>query len=245
MPPKPNPQAQRRAARAGVQTYAVNKKKTEIINLKQNKIENQNDKWGRTFQKRLPMLALVAPLCFFIASLVRAFGIGTLPGDLYWVSSYEGLIMGIGAPFFVATFIFMGQRIAERSPNTGILVTVLSVLGTAFIAFVSGFRALAAGFVASGMDPKAINDGFESEASLIWLLGLLLYNFCFMFVWIIAGVAIMRKKIAPWWVGLAFILSVPSLITAQALYIMLEIFWPLALGLWLLGVWGLVKFGDK
>ena len=81
---------------------AVNKKKTEIINLKQNKMEIQNDKWGRTFKKRLPMLALVAPLCFFIASVVRAFGIGTLPGDLNWVSSYEGLIMGIGAPFFVA-----------------------------------------------------------------------------------------------------------------------------------------------
>ena len=208
-------------------------------------MENQNDKWVSTFKKRLPMLALVAPVCFFIASVVRALGIGTLPGELYWVSSYEGMIMGIGVPFFVATFIFIGQRIAERSPNTGIVVTVLGVLGTAFIAFISGFRALAAGFVASGMDPKAINDGFESEASLIWLLGLLLYNFCFMFAWIIAGVAIMRKKIAPWWVGLAFILSIPSLITAQALYYKLEIFWPLALGLWLLGVWGLVKFGNK
>jgi len=205
----------------------------------------KNDKWGTTFERWLPMLALVAPLFFFIASLVRAFGIGTLPGDLNWVSSYEGLIMGIGVPFFVATFIFMGHRIAMRSPNTGIVVTVLGVLGTAFIAFISGFRGLAAGFVASGIDPKAINDGLESDASLTWLLGLLLYNFCFMLAWLIAGVAIMRNKIAPWWVGLAFILSVPSLITGQALYINLEIFWPLALGLWLLGVWGLVKLGDK
>ena len=208
-------------------------------------MENHNDKWVITFKKRLPMLALVAPVLFFIASVVRAFGIGTLPGDLNWVSSYEGLIMTIGVPFFVATFIFIGQKIAERSPNTGIWVTVLGVLGTAFITFVSGFRALAAGFVASGMEPKAINDGFESEASLIWLLGLLIYNFCFMFAWIIAGVAIMRKKIAPWWVGLAFILSIPSLITAQAIYFNLEIFWPLALGLWLLGVWGMVRFCDK
>ncbi|MGE0589803.1 MAG: hypothetical protein AB7O48_14595 [Cyclobacteriaceae bacterium] len=208
-------------------------------------MESQNDKWVSTFKRRLPTLALVAPLCFFIASIVRAFGIGTLPGDLYWISSYEGLIMGIGVPFFVATFIFMGQRIAERSPNTGIWVTALGVLGTAFIAFISGFRGLAAGFVASGIDPKAINDGLESEGSLIWLSGILLYNFCFMFAWLIAGVAIMRNKIAPWWVGLAFTLSVPSLITAQALYINLEIFWPFALGLWLLGVWGLVKSGDK
>jgi hypothetical protein len=57
----------------------------------------------------------------------KAFGIATLPGDLNWVSSYEGLIMTIGVPFFVATFIFMGQRIAEWSPNTGIGVTVLGV----------------------------------------------------------------------------------------------------------------------
>jgi len=187
------------------------------------------------------MLALVAPLCFFIASVVRALGIGTLPEDLNWMSAPEGLIMTIGVPFFVATFIFIGQRIAEQSPNTGILVTVLGVLGTAFIAFISGFRVLSAGFVASGMDPKAISDGLESEATLIWLLGLLLYDFCFMLAWIIAGVAIMRKKIAPWWVGLAFILSVPSLITAQALHYKLEVFWPLALGLWLLGVWGVVR----
>jgi hypothetical protein len=84
-------------------------------------------------------------------------------------------------------------------------------LGTAFITFISGFRALAAGLVASGMDPKAINDGFESEASLIWLSGLLLYNFCFMFAWIIAGVAIMRKKIAPWVgrIGFYFVYSIP------------------------------------
>lgn len=208
-------------------------------------MENQNDKWVRTFKKRLPMLALVGPFFFFIASVVRAFGIGTLPGEVYWVSSYEGLIMTIGVPFFVATFIFMGQKIADHSPNTGIAVTVLGVLGVAFITFISSFRALAAGFVALGMDPKMINDGLESEASMIWLSGLFLYNFCFFSTWIIAGVAIMRKKIAPWWAGLAFILSIPSLITAQALYYNLEIFWPLANAMWLFGVWGLVRFGNK
>ncbi len=63
-------------------------------------MENQNDKWVRTFKKRLPMLDLVGPFLFFMASLVRAFGIGTVPGELYWVSSYEGLMMTIGVPFF-------------------------------------------------------------------------------------------------------------------------------------------------
>ncbi|MBK7873730.1 MAG: hypothetical protein IPJ74_25255 [Saprospiraceae bacterium] len=52
----------------------------------------------------------------------------------------EGMIMSIGVPFFVGTFIFIGQKIVERSPNTGIVVTVLGVLGTAFIAFISGFE---------------------------------------------------------------------------------------------------------
>jgi hypothetical protein len=142
-------------------------------------MENGNDQWASTFNKQLPMLALVAPVCFFIASLVRAGGIGTLPGDLNWVSSYEGLIMSVGVPFFVATFLFMGKTIAAQAPKTGIWVTVLGILGSAFIAFISGFRSLAVGLVSSGVDPKAINDGLESETTFIWLAGLFLYNFAF------------------------------------------------------------------
>ena len=37
------------------------------------------------------------------------------------------------------------------------------------------------------------------------------------------------------------ILGVLSVITAQALYVALELFWPLGTGLWLIGVWGLVR----
>jgi len=54
----------------------------------------------------------------------------------------------------------------------------------------------------------------------------------------------MRKKIAPWWVGLALILATPCIVIAQALYFNLEIFWPLGNALWLLGVWGLIKFSN-
>ena len=208
-------------------------------------MNSHNDQWATTFNQQLPKLALVGPFFFFTASIVRAFGIGTLPGEVYWISSYEGLLMTIGVPFFVATFIFMGREIATRSPKTGITVTVLGVLGTAFITFISSFRALAAVFVALGVDPKVVNDGLESEASMMWLAGLFLYNFCYFFTWPIAGVEIIRNRVAPWWVGLAFILSIPSLITGQALYFHLEIFWPLANALWLFGVWGFVAFGKN
>jgi hypothetical protein len=204
-------------------------------------MENPQNQWTKTFEKSLPSLALVAPISFFVASLVRAAGIGTLPGALNWASSPEGLLMTIGVPFFVATFIFMGQKIAAQAPKTGIWVTVMGVLGSAFIAFISGFRALAAGFVGAGLSPEAINDGLESETTLLWLAGLFLYNWFFFLAWIMAGVAVIRRNVAPWWVGVALILSIPCLITAQALYIQLEIFWPLANGLWLLGVVGWVK----
>jgi len=50
-----------------------------------------------------------------MASPVKAFGSGTPPGDSYWTSSYEGLIMAIGVAFFIATFIFMEQMVATHS----------------------------------------------------------------------------------------------------------------------------------
>lgn len=208
-------------------------------------MEKEYEYWSHAWKKALPTLALVGPACWFIAALVRALGIGLLPGDLNWVSAPEGLIMSIGAPFFVATFIFMGKVIAERSPKTGILVTVLGVLGTSLLAFISGFRALAKGFVDAGLDPNAIHAAFESESAVIWLAPVLIYNLFQFISWIIAGIAIIRKKIAPLWVGLALIIGVPCLITAQAFYFKLEIFWPLANGLWLLGILGLVKFANK
>lgn len=205
------------------------------------KMEKQNNTWAQSWQKRLPVLALIGPACFFLASLVRAMGIGTLSGGLSWVSAPEGVILCIGVPFFVATFIFLGLRIAEQSPKTGNVVLVLGILGVAFLAFVSSFRALSKGLVDAGLDPTELNTAFESEATAIWLAPLFLFNLGQFIAWIIAGVAVIRKKLAPWWVGLALILAVPCIITAQAFYFMLELFWPLGNALWLLGVWGVVK----
>lgn len=208
-------------------------------------MEKQLAHWSHVWKSALPALALVGPTLWLIAAMVRAMGIGTLPDDLSWVSGPEGVIMSVGAPFFVATFIFMGQTIASRSPKTGVLVTVLGILGTTPLSFISGFRPMAKGFVDSGLDPAAVNTAFESEVTAIWLTPLLLYNLGQFVAWIFAGVAVVRTKTAPWWAGLALVLGVPCLITAQAFYIHLELFWPLANALWLLGVWGLVKFGNK
>lgn len=59
-------------------------------------METQNENWPQGWKRVLPSLALVGPICFLIASLVRAMGIGTLSGDLSWVSTPEGMIMTIG-----------------------------------------------------------------------------------------------------------------------------------------------------
>jgi len=199
--------------------------------------------WSAAWERALPYLALVGPGSWLIAALVRAAGIGTLEGGLGWVSRPEGFIMTIGAPFFVATFIFMGQRLAERSVRTGIAVTVLGILGVAPLAAVSGFRLFAAAFTDAGIDPNTINQAFEAES--VWYLGVLVLNLGQFLAWIIAGIAILRTDIAAKWAGVALILGVPSVIIAQALYFNLEVFWPLGTGLWLIGVWGLVASRDN
>ena len=150
------------------------------------------------------------------------------------------LIHCMGIPFFVATFIFMGQRIAERSVRTGIVVTVLGVLGVSPLAAESGFRLFATAFTEAGIDSNIMSKAFESESG--WYLGFLVLNLGQFLAWIIAGIVVLHTGIAPKWAGVALILGVPSLIIAQALYFKLEIFWPLANGLWLLGIWGLVAF---
>jgi hypothetical protein len=97
----------------------------------------------------------------------------------------------------------------------------------------------AAVFVPEGLDPELINSAFESESILF--LPLLFFNICQFLAWIITGIVIFKTKLAPIWVGMALILRVPVLITAQAFYFNLEIFWPLANALWAVGIWGLIR----
>ena len=205
-------------------------------------MENRTNEWSAAWERALPYLALIGPGSWLIAALVRAAGISTLDGGLSWVSRPEGTIMTIGVPFFVATFIFMGKRVAERSPRTGIVVTTLGVLGVSFLAAISGFRVFVTQFADAGIDASTMNTAFESGS--VWIIPIALLNVGQFLSWIIAGIAVIRTGIAPKWAGLALILGVPSLITAEAFYFMTELFWPLANALWLLGIWGLVKSYD-
>jgi hypothetical protein len=197
------------------------------------------EQWTTAWERALPILALVGPASWFVAAVVRAAGLGTLDGDLDWASRPEGLIMALGAPFFVATFIFMGRRLADSAVRAGIAVTALGVLGVAPLAFIPGFRLTMAQFIDAGFEPNALNDAFETLSA--WDVGLFVLNLGGFVAWIIAGVVILRTEIAPKWVGASLILGVASVFTAQALYIALEFFWPLGTGLWLAGVWGVVR----
>jgi hypothetical protein len=201
-------------------------------------MENRTNRWGKTFQAALPYLALVAPLSWFIGALVWTAGIGRLPGELYWVSPYEGFIMTLGSPFFVATFIFLGQLVSNRFSKTGVLVTVLGTLGVAALAITAGFRLIVSVNVDYGNDPNTISKAYNADS--IWYLPFVVLQLSGFLSFIISGVALLRTNLAPKWAAVLLILSIPAWVTAQFRY-HAEIFWPLASGFWLLGIWGLAN----
>jgi hypothetical protein len=90
---------------------------------------------------------LGAPLSWFVASIIYVLGIGRLPEGLSIFSSHEGFLMTLGSPFFIATFIFMGQSVARQFPKTGIAVTVLGLLGVTTLSPISAFRLFATSFI--------------------------------------------------------------------------------------------------
>ena len=213
-----------------------------VIAIKKTKMENQTNKWLKTFQAALPYLALVAPAVWFIGALIWTAGIGRLPGELYWVSPYEGFIMTLGSPFFVATFIFLGQLVSNRFPKTGILVTVLGILGVATLAITAGFRLIVSVNVEYGIDPNTISKAYNADS--IWYLPFFVLQLSGFLSFIISGIALLRVNLAPKWAAVLLILSIPALVTGQFRY-HTEIFWPLATGFWLLGIGGLVNFVKK
>jgi hypothetical protein len=191
--------------------------------------------WARA----LPLLALVGPGSWLAAALVRAAGLGTLSGELEWVSLPEGFIMVLGVPFFVATFVMLGGAVAVRYPRTGVAVTAMGILGVAPLAAVSAIRVFMGAFVAHGLDPSLLHRAFESPS--LWYLGFFVLNAGQFLAWIVAAVALWRGRLAPRWVAACLCLGVVSVITAQGAYFALEIFWPLGCASWLAGVWGLMR----
>jgi len=201
-------------------------------------MENQTNSWTSTWNKSLPYLAFIGPVSLFIASLFLAAGIGVIPDKTYTNSSYEGFIMTLGAPFFIATFIFLGQTVAKRFLKVGILVSVLGILGASSLVFVSSMRLLQKAFVDSGFDSNTVWAAWDNVSA--WHIPLLLQNIAAPLAFIVGGVALMRTTLAPKWVGLLLIICFPAIATGQLIG-KIEIFWTLGTALMTISVWGLAK----
>lgn len=180
---------------------------------------------------------MIGPFSLFIASLFVAAGIGIIPDKTYTNSSYEGFIMTLGAPFFIATFIFLGQTIARRFLKVGILVTVLGILGASSLVFVSSMRLLQKAFVDSGFNSNTVWAAWDNVS--VWHIPLLTQNIAAPLAFIIGGIALMRTTLTPKWVGLLLTICFPAIATGQLIG-KIEIFWSLGTGLMTLSVWGLV-----
>ena len=201
--------------------------------------EKKSEYWNEIFNSWLPMFALVAPITLFCSALIKASGVGELPGDLDWVSKYEAIVALAGAPFGVATFILVGRIVADEFPKTGVMVTIFGVLWTGFMVFITSFRALAAGYVELGVDPALINEGKLP----IWVTPILFYNFFGFIAHIGAGIALIRGKSTLSWCGWSMILGIICIPIAQVIQFHPEIFYSLGTGLILLSIIGLVRQG--
>jgi hypothetical protein len=63
--------------------------------------------WAAAWRRALPIVALIGPGSWFLAALVRAAGLGTLDGELGWISAPEGVIMALGVSWFAATYVLL------------------------------------------------------------------------------------------------------------------------------------------
>lgn len=209
----------------------------------QQQTENQINQWNTVWQKVLPILALVGPASLFTASLFVASHIGMLPDKKYVHSSYEGFIITLAAPFFIATFIFLGQILSKRYLKVGILVTALGMLGTASLVFVGSMRLIQKAFIDSGFDSNNVWAAWDNVS--FWHIPLLLQNIAAPVAFIVAGIALLRTNLAPKWSGLLLILCFPTIATAELFTYGTEIFWPLGTAFLTMAIWGLVNTARK
>lgn len=194
--------------------------------------------WAATWLRVLPAVALIGPGSWFAGALVRATGLGTLDGELGWISAPEGVIMSLGVSWFAATYVLLGMTVARRSVRTGIVVTALGLVGVGAFGGISFFRVFMAKFTDQGLDPDAMNQAFE--ATHVWDIASLT-NFVNFAAWLVAGVAILRTAVVPRWIGAACIGGVIAIILGQGAYIALEVLWPLGSGLWLAAMVGVAR----
>ncbi len=200
------------------------------------------DRWSTFFTSLLPRAAIAGPALMVVAALCVTAGLSRLPGDLDWISEPEGFFGMLAIPFLVATWAFVGRTVATRSPRTGIAITLIGAVAAAGYAFMMAIRLFSADLVLNDVSATIINDTWESDEASVWSLltfGLMtLMNFV---VALIAGIAVLKTRVAPRWAGIAFLLFPPVFITAQAAYAAIEVTYPLACVLLLAGVTGVVR----
>ena len=208
------------------------------MKTEKNKMENQINNWTSIWGKSLPYLALAGPASLFIASLFVTAGVGIIPDKTYTNSNYEGFVMTLGAPFFKATFIFLGQTLAKRFLKVSILVTILRILGASSLVFVSSMRLLQQAFVDSGFDSNTVWAAWDNVS--VWHIPLLLQNIAAPLAFIIGGGALLLTNLAPKWVGILLVICFPFIATGQLIG-KPEIFWTLGTMLMTISIVGLVK----
>lgn len=199
------------------------------------------DRWSAFFTSLLPRAAMVGPGLMVIAALCVSFGLARLPGDLDWISEPEAFFGMLAVPFLFATWTVVGRTVADGAPRTGIAITLIGALAAAGYAFPMAIRSFSADLVLNDVAATAINDTWESdEASIFSLLIFVLMTAMLFVVAIVAGIAVLKTRVAPIWAGVAFVLFPPVFMTAQAAYVAIEVTYPLACALLLAAVVGTV-----
>jgi hypothetical protein len=152
----------------------------------------------------------------------------------------------LAVPLLFATWIVVGRTVNGRAPRTSIAITLIGAVGAAGYAFPMAVRLFSADLVVNDVGATIINDTWESDEASIWsLLTFVLMSTMVFLVSIVAGIAVLRTRVAPIWTGIAFLLFPPVFVTAQAAFVAIEVTYPLAGAVLLAAVAGTVHPSAK
>lgn len=196
--------------------------------------------WCGGMEKAISRTVLIGPALMVLASLMVSADVRRLPGDLDWVSEPEGTLGVYAAAFLVSTWIVIGRLVSTAAPRTGVVITLLGVAGSVGWVYPFAYRLVVADLVDGGFDADALNEVGESGGTVFTALVLPLM-FLGLLVPIIAGVAIVRTRVAPVWSGLALVAFSLVFVTAQAAYVFIEVTYPIACLLLVAGVAGATR----
>lgn len=183
--------------------------------------------WRTTTWNAVERGAIIAPALVLLGTIMIVFDVQRLEGDLSWVSHPEGAVGVFAAVFLVATWIAVGRRIATAAHRTGVFVTLAGVAGAIGWSYPFALRVITADYAAGGIDTVAMNDVLVNGGS-VWTALVLLPMSMSLIVPFVAGVAILRTRVAPAWAGLGFIAFAVLIVVSQGAYVALEVTYPLA-----------------